>query len=166
MSIKNDTDADAYKIMAEVALAYNNDELYDKYRSLYASSIRKEASKIRYGMIRTSCSDKCFICGNNDFGSLEQHHILPVNDFGDNDPNNLIALCKSCHGLVHKAYKPLQGNNKKIVDDWILTLSKEQRKSFDFIIERHLFLKTITNEKELLKRAVRKLYVLLIKEKA
>lgn len=31
--------------------------------------------------------------------TLELHHIVWVKDDGDNDPNNLLALCPNCHSL-------------------------------------------------------------------
>lgn len=35
-------------------------------------------------------------------GGAEVHHILPVAIGGDDNPNNLITLCKECHIARHK----------------------------------------------------------------
>jgi hypothetical protein len=39
-------------------------------------------------------------CGNTRF--LEVHHKKPRSESGGNDAGNLITLCSSCHGLVHR----------------------------------------------------------------
>jgi 5-methylcytosine-specific restriction endonuclease McrA len=33
---------------------------------------------------------------------LHVHHIIPLQNFGTNDPSNLITLCKKCHEELHK----------------------------------------------------------------
>ena len=32
---------------------------------------------------------------------LDIHHILPISEAGTNDPDNLICLCRNCHGRFH-----------------------------------------------------------------
>jgi len=38
----------------------------------------------------------CAICGRKT-KYPECHHIIPISSGGDNNPNNLITLCKRCH---------------------------------------------------------------------
>ncbi|MDZ4347384.1 MAG: HNH endonuclease signature motif containing protein [Candidatus Binatia bacterium] len=40
--------------------------------------------------------------------TLELHHIVWVKDDGDNDPNNLLALCPNCHSLHTHDHIPEQ----------------------------------------------------------
>jgi hypothetical protein len=50
---------------------------------------------------------KCAICRRTrrDNVELHAHHIIPLDDFGSNHPNNLITLCHSCHNKQHKGFK-------------------------------------------------------------
>ena len=41
-------------------------------------------------------------CPTND-GELDVHHIIPVSEGGDDNPDNLITLCRDCHKEVHKS---------------------------------------------------------------
>jgi 5-methylcytosine-specific restriction endonuclease McrA len=43
---------------------------------------------------------KCVSCGER--SCLDVHHVLAVKDGGQDEPNNLVTLCKSCHILMHK----------------------------------------------------------------
>jgi 5-methylcytosine-specific restriction endonuclease McrA len=38
---------------------------------------------------------RCRGCGGDQF--LEMHHIVPVLEFGSNDDDNLLILCRECH---------------------------------------------------------------------
>jgi 5-methylcytosine-specific restriction endonuclease McrA len=42
---------------------------------------------------------ECAICGNKN--NLNIHHLKPKNMGGNNNPENLITLCKSCHLFMH-----------------------------------------------------------------
>lgn len=41
----------------------------------------------------------CQGCGGQE--RLQVHHRVPLMDGGSNDPENLIALCRACHGHEH-----------------------------------------------------------------
>ena len=41
---------------------------------------------------------KCGNCNNELDASFEVHHKVPLYMGGDNDSNNLVALCRNCHG--------------------------------------------------------------------
>lgn len=39
--------------------------------------------------------------------NLQIHHIIPKRDGGENIPENMITVCKKCHGKIHsKMMKP------------------------------------------------------------
>jgi 5-methylcytosine-specific restriction endonuclease McrA len=42
----------------------------------------------------------CRICGGQEY--LPVHHRVPLADGGSNHPENLIALCRACHGGEHR----------------------------------------------------------------
>lgn len=57
-------------------------------------------------MIRNSVNWKCEICGTDfsqDKRNLHVHHINGIKR--DNRPENLVALCRSCHDAVHSLIK-------------------------------------------------------------
>lgn len=39
-----------------------------------------------------------------DWPKLEMHHVLPVSEGGDDNPDNLITLCRPCHLARHGAF--------------------------------------------------------------
>ena len=43
--------------------------------------------------------NKCAICGKQDY--LEFHHLIPTENGGTDDYDNLIILCGCCHAAVH-----------------------------------------------------------------
>jgi hypothetical protein len=46
--------------------------------------------------------EECFICGSEEsYGNLPRHHVdwNPSN----NDPDNLVGLCKGCHFIIHES---------------------------------------------------------------
>ena len=60
---------------------------------------REERLKVKRYLLKKQ-SEKCFICEEKK-SSLEIHHIKPKSYGGNDDINNLILLCSSCHKLVH-----------------------------------------------------------------
>ena len=44
---------------------------------------------------------ECRLCGDGGNFELELHHLTPFSNGGNNDINNLITLCKSCHLFMH-----------------------------------------------------------------
>lgn len=43
----------------------------------------------------------CALCGCDDPGRLEHHHVTPRSQGGDDSEANLLTVCSSCHGKVH-----------------------------------------------------------------
>ena len=61
-----------------------------KKKEFVAKLVREEIYKRDY-MI-------CQLCGRDESGNLQVHHIIPN---GTATPDNLITLCKHCHDAVH-----------------------------------------------------------------
>ena len=53
----------------------------------------------RYAQTHPYC-EKCFAEGRMVLLD-EVHHIKPVSRGGDNSPENLMSLCRSCHNKIH-----------------------------------------------------------------
>ena len=47
------------------------------------------------------CGPRCCICRRFKPLQLQVHHIQPLGDGGGDGPENLIALCVTCHSSVH-----------------------------------------------------------------
>lgn len=61
--------------------------------SLSTRSVKRRVLEERGG--------KCEVCGYNKTPVLEVHHILEKSKGGTDNPDNLIVLCRNCHGEVH-----------------------------------------------------------------
>lgn len=80
--------------------------VYDLVDRGYKAKMNNISTIYKYGMITTSLRDRiscrdnysCKICGVGT--NLEIHHIVKLIHGGDNKPNNLITLCKSCHRAI------------------------------------------------------------------
>lgn len=49
---------------------------------------------------------RCKICSKSGDGTeLHVHHIIPLDKYGSNHPNNLITLCHSCHNKQHPGFQ-------------------------------------------------------------
>lgn len=55
--------------------------------------IRAEQAEVKKKLYLQN-GGKCAVCGEDD---AELHHMIPLKFGGDNDPANLILLCRSCH---------------------------------------------------------------------
>jgi len=77
---------------------------------------RTTISRPLYQYLITESRGICNYCHRTTID--EVHHIIPVEDGGSNDYNNLIALCGSCHSKIHKTrYSP---NKLKVAKErWI-----------------------------------------------
>lgn len=46
---------------------------------------------------------RCVYCGENGwFYDLHVHHLRYHNDFGKDEPKDLITVCEKCHSKIHK----------------------------------------------------------------
>ena len=60
--------------------------------------LQNEANKLK-----AECKEEanyiCAICGGE---ALDAHHVIPLEEGGTNEKDNLICLCRTCHQQVHK----------------------------------------------------------------
>lgn len=112
-----------------VAQSLGCSEWAKRIRKEHIAECRKEATKLRYGLIRVFGS--CQLCGCRDADNLELHHILPLQFFGDNDLSNLTVLCKTCHTMLHKAYSPFSISSGEWKTDEINAWLKEKNVNRD-----------------------------------
>jgi hypothetical protein len=52
--------------------------------------------------ILAESNSRCAICFGGDITILEIHHIEPRSDGGNNEPENLLAVCPNCHTKITK----------------------------------------------------------------
>lgn len=71
------------------------------------------SSKLQAKFIRMAGS-KCENPNCNNTFPLEVHHIIPRSEGGSNKENNLIVLCKNCHGIAQRGMW-----NKELLREWI-----------------------------------------------
>lgn len=105
MKSESDARAEKLKTLYFIAKAFDIEESMDEYKREYIKTVRSEAAKMRYGLIKKDAC--CRTCGSKDIKNIELHHIVPVHLFGNNDPSNLVSLCKQCHVMTHKACFPM-----------------------------------------------------------
>lgn len=73
-------------------------------KQIIKSTIRKPISKSVENHLISRSKGKCEICnfGNLSLiGMMEKHHIIPIENGGADDLDNLTLLCPNCHKLVH-----------------------------------------------------------------
>ena len=56
--------------------------------------------------IKEEAGFKCAVTNCNTTSPLDIHHIVYQENGGSDDDNNLICLCKNCHGRVHNREIP------------------------------------------------------------
>jgi len=80
--IKKDNDINIYQ--------FNKD--FDSWTPL--------SKKIITYMKKQTLKEYCYICGFKE--ALEQHHIIPISEGGQDKMSNKINLCPNCHTLAHR----------------------------------------------------------------
>lgn len=61
-----------------------------------------EKSALKLIIDRREDNKECQICGQNEYPINVIHHVKQRNEFGSDDPNNLITVCPNCHAMIHK----------------------------------------------------------------
>jgi hypothetical protein len=56
--------------------------------------------------VLTEAGYRCAVPTCRDILALDLHHMYQVSEGGGDDPENLIALCPSCHAKYHRGYIP------------------------------------------------------------
>ena len=58
--------------------------------------------------VLTEAGYRCAVPTCRTILAIDLHHLIPVSEGGENDPQNLLALCPTCHGLHHRGTIPLE----------------------------------------------------------
>lgn len=89
-------------IVSEIEKIYNKRETQiKKVRDELVHNYRNEITKYRKDIL-SNHQNKCDICGFDLFYLLEIHHILPLQQGGNNSLTNISCLCPNCHSIIHK----------------------------------------------------------------
>jgi len=76
---------------------YETDMLEEKWGSYNEYLMSHEWKEVRWQILARE-KNKCRDCGSE---ATEVHHIRYPKVLGDEDFDNLVALCRSCHKLRH-----------------------------------------------------------------
>ena len=68
----------------------------------------------------------CQLCGNKFSIPLEIHHVISKKDGGDNDKQNLIAICSNCHNIIHGKVTKMSSEKNIILEIKRLTKLKSE----------------------------------------
>ena len=80
-----------------------------------------EAGGVKAKVLRLA-DGKCELCGTTMF--LTCHHIIPREDGGLNDLENLIALCRSCHDEIEdKGYRTRAEIKRHVLESKVLAVN-------------------------------------------
>jgi len=86
-------------------------------------------------IIKQEAGYRCAIPTCNCTSPLEIHHIVPIADGGDDNPQNLICLCRNCHGRCH---------NGEIDNEAIVQYKQRLiRISVDLFLHEHKYLEAL-----------------------
>lgn len=110
----------------------NRNQKIKKERNLIVSNFRNEIVKNR-GNIINYYNGQCGICKFNLKPLLEIHHILPLQQGGDNSLENIVCLCPNCHTIIHKFISHFcTGANIANIEQWLE--ENYSKSSYDKII--------------------------------
>lgn len=82
--------------------------------------IRSDKLKADAAQLKKKLIDKkgaCEICGFSFKPVLQIHHILPISQCGNNDIDNIICVCPTCHKTLHYMYSCSKKNHSDGVVD-------------------------------------------------
>ena len=82
---------------------YRKKQMLKALRSARFKRLKAEADKLKKDIVAEK--GKCEICGFSYKPVLQIHHILPISEYGDNSPDNIMCLCPNCHKTLHVVYK-------------------------------------------------------------
>jgi len=83
---------------------------------------RKKASLSSKIQVLTECGYRCAVPTCRNILALDLHHIIEVSEGGGDGPDNLIALCPTCHALFHRG--EISRESIKIWKGMLITLNR------------------------------------------
>jgi hypothetical protein len=72
-------------------------ELIIQFKDKFFKTSRKQFTKNERETVMSKSKGNCNVCGDNLLGVCQIDHIRPLSNGGNNDDDNLQALCKNCH---------------------------------------------------------------------
>lgn len=121
------------KIVSEIEKIYTKREQKIKNeRNLIVNQLRNEITKNKEEIV-DYYNGRCEICKFNLTSLLEIHHILPLQQGGDNSLENITCLCPNCHTIMHKFISHFcNGTSINDITQWLE--ENYSRSSYDKII--------------------------------
>lgn len=98
----------------------------EKYQNFLNSDNYKLRNKIQKesNLQKEVCKREAnYICAHCGAPALDAHHILPLEEGGNDTQDNLVCLCRKCHQQVHKG---------------VYTVDKETKELIPVIIKEHI----------------------------
>lgn len=90
------------EIISEIEKIFKKrEQKIKKQRDNVVNNYRKDIAKNKENII-DYYNGQCEICKFNLVPLLEIHHILPLQQGGDNSLDNITCLCPNCHTVIHK----------------------------------------------------------------
>lgn len=86
-------------VVENIAKINNNKPQFNRMLNSGGSNNKRSVSETKKKYVASSQSWKCGHCKNPLDHTFEVDHILDLQYGGDNNVNNLIALCRNCHGI-------------------------------------------------------------------
>lgn len=100
-------------------------------KAKHSKRIKTEAALIRDRIVEEK--GECEICGMTYKPILQIHHILPVSNFGNNDPDNVICVCPNCHKTLHHIYRSLKKADEDALLAYVGIPSDIKKKIWDVV---------------------------------
>lgn len=74
-------------------------------------------------VVTKKAAGECYFCGVADYDVLECHRIIPGEDGGKYQHDNVVVACGNCHSRVHAGQividrKYLSSNGKSVLHYW------------------------------------------------
>lgn len=110
-----------------------------KFRNNKIKNYRREIQDLKQDIVSLH-NGECDICELELGDMLEVHHILPLQNGGNNSWTNISCLCPNCHTLIHKYISILENskaNANKCVEFAINRLNHSAYLKFFNMIEKY-----------------------------
>lgn len=95
--------------------SWHRAEAVKVFKRIRSDKLKQEAARIKKSLIEEKGS--CKICGYSFKPVLQIHHILPISQGGNNDTDNIICVCPTCHKTLHYMYSCAKPNRSDGVVD-------------------------------------------------